>query len=178
MLEKTSEEHTKSLVQKDTGYVSKAEETMDVDSFGETEPPSDVAELKILEGKITSICASQFSGPLPPPEILIKYNDAVPDAAERILSMAEREAAHRHAKENKQTETDSRDSLLGIIFAFVLGCLPMILGTVIVIMTDNAIGTGAGLFLSVSGIGVIISHIIKGTTATWKNGKEKKQTKE
>jgi len=33
--------------------------------------------------------AYSFSGPLPPPEILEKYNQVVPGLAERIITMAE-----------------------------------------------------------------------------------------
>ena len=36
------------------------------------------------------------SGPLPTPEDLLKYNEAVPDAAERIVRQAEKEQTFRH----------------------------------------------------------------------------------
>jgi hypothetical protein len=35
-----------------------------------------------------------FSGPIPAPELLAKYNSALPGAADRIISMAEGEASH------------------------------------------------------------------------------------
>ena len=37
----------------------------------------------------------QFSGPLPPPDVLERYNQVVPDAANRIIAMAEQETGHR-----------------------------------------------------------------------------------
>ncbi len=40
-----------------------------------------------------------FQGPLPSPEVLIKYNDAVPNGAERLLTMAESQATHRQTIE-------------------------------------------------------------------------------
>jgi uncharacterized membrane protein len=43
---------------------------------------------------------THFSGPLPPPEILAKYNDALPNGAERIVAMAEGQMKHRQALEN------------------------------------------------------------------------------
>jgi uncharacterized membrane protein len=43
----------------------------------------------------TELSYSVHSGPLPPPEDLAKYNMIVPDAAERILRMAEKQQAHR-----------------------------------------------------------------------------------
>jgi uncharacterized membrane protein len=40
-----------------------------------------------------------FQGPLPSPDVLIRYNDAVPNGAERILVMAEGQATHRQGLE-------------------------------------------------------------------------------
>ena len=42
---------------------------------------------------LLSVRAS-FSGPLPPPELLKQYDEVVPGAADRIISMAEAEQAH------------------------------------------------------------------------------------
>lgn len=42
-----------------------------------------------------SLVAVQFEGPLPPPDMLAHYEDVVPGAAERILSLAERQQRHR-----------------------------------------------------------------------------------
>jgi uncharacterized membrane protein len=36
-----------------------------------------------------------FSGPLPPPEVLAHYNEVVPGAAERILTLTEEQSAYR-----------------------------------------------------------------------------------
>ncbi|MFH1760058.1 MAG: DUF2335 domain-containing protein [bacterium] len=38
---------------------------------------------------------ASFSGPIPHPQILQKYNEIVPDAAARIIKMAENQATHR-----------------------------------------------------------------------------------
>ena len=54
--------------------------------------------------------SSTFSGPLPPPETLIRYNDAVPDGAERIIALAERQAAHRMALESRVVDADIKRS--------------------------------------------------------------------
>lgn len=37
----------------------------------------------------------EFSGPLPPPQILGQYDEVLPGAAERILRMAEKQQDHR-----------------------------------------------------------------------------------
>lgn len=60
-----------------------------------------------------------YSGPLPQPDALAKYDQIVPGAAERIIRMAEKEMDHRHDTENKMTQNAIRTTYLGIIFAFV-----------------------------------------------------------
>ena len=49
-----------------------------------------------------------WSGPLPPPTLLAEYNDAVPDGAERIVSMVERQTAHRMEMEARTAKYDHR----------------------------------------------------------------------
>ncbi len=63
---------------------------------------------------------SAFVGPLPPPEILSKYEDAFPGSAERIFKMAENQADHRRNMEKESLKLASRDSLLGIITGFII----------------------------------------------------------
>ena len=47
-----------------------------------------------------------LSGPLPPPEMLAQYEEILPGAAERILSMAERQAEHRQKMERDESEAE------------------------------------------------------------------------
>lgn len=69
--------------------------------------------------------ASAFRGPIPPPQLLDAYNQIVPNAAERIISMAEREQEHRHHLEKNVIGSDVRRAdyglVLGFIVALVLG---------------------------------------------------------
>ncbi len=60
-----------------------------------------------------------FSGPLPHPETLARYNEIVPGSAERILSMAEEEMRFRHKNESIITKNVTRTAVMGIIFAFI-----------------------------------------------------------
>ncbi|MBW2608107.1 MAG: DUF2335 domain-containing protein [Deltaproteobacteria bacterium] len=61
---------------------------------------------KSAPNQILSASAQTFSWPLPPPEILAKYNSVLPDAAERIISMAENQATHRQRIESKVIESN------------------------------------------------------------------------
>lgn len=58
-------------------------------------------------------------GPIPDPESLARYDSIVPGAAERIISMAEKEAKHRHSIEIRSVKNSIGLSYLGVIFAFL-----------------------------------------------------------
>jgi uncharacterized membrane protein len=90
----------------------------------------------------------EFSGPLPPPEALEKYEAIIPNGAERIMAMAEEQGRHRRALEKKALDTDSRNSLLGVIFAFCLGLATVVGGVIIAYIGLPISGTifgGVGL---------------------------------
>lgn len=44
-----------------------------------------------VEKRLVQSTMEAFSGPLPPPAMLAQYNDVVPNGAERIMAMAERQ---------------------------------------------------------------------------------------
>ncbi len=65
------------------------------------------AGLRIDEGAATLMTEfTALSGPLPPPEMLAQYEEILPGAAERILSMAERQAEHRQKMERDESNAD------------------------------------------------------------------------
>lgn len=76
--------------------------------------------------------ASSFSGPVPPPELLVKYNEAVPNAAERILAMAEQQATHRQNLEKLAVQANCSTQKSGPVFGFIL-CLVAIVGGIFLI---------------------------------------------
>lgn len=63
--------------------------------------PSDLessnSETPSKEGSRLVMQLAQFSGILPPPELLKQYDKICPGLADRIMKMAEGEAAHRHS---------------------------------------------------------------------------------
>lgn len=85
-------------------------------------------EASALESpKRTSILVQQesWSGPLPPPDVLLEYN-FVENGAERIFKMAERQSEHRMRMEDKALDSDNsiltRGQWFGLVAALaVLG---------------------------------------------------------
>jgi len=88
------------------------------------------------------------SGPLPDPQYLEHYERIEPGTANRILTMAETQAAHRQKIEKIVITSNARDSLLGIVCAFGLGLATIVCGTIVIILGHGMYGTilgGAGL---------------------------------
>lgn len=65
---------------------------------------------------------AQYQGPLPLPAHLEEFERILPGAAERILSMVEKQSAHRQEIEKTVIRGDSRRSWIGL---FVGGFLAM-----------------------------------------------------
>ncbi|MDA3971512.1 MAG: DUF2335 domain-containing protein [Desulfobulbaceae bacterium] len=63
----------------------------------------------------------QHQGPIPAPAILQQYDDIIPGAAERILQMAEQDAAHQHAMHRNALDAQRFEVRRGQIFGFGIG---------------------------------------------------------
>lgn len=102
--------------------------------------------------EITAV--SQYSGPLPRPEDLIRYNEAVPGAAERIITMAEKEMSHRHETERKLVNNKIRLAYVSTILSFIsVLVLSALIGYSLYIGKFNtAIGVAIGAIASVAGV--------------------------
>ncbi len=72
--------------------------------------------------------ASLYSGPLPPPDFFERYNNTLPGAADRILTLAEDEAKHRRRLEDKSLNHNIFIAHIGQVFAFILGCIGLLGG--------------------------------------------------
>ena len=67
-------------------------------------------------------------GPIPNAEQLAKYESIFPGAADRIIAMAEKQSNHRHDIEKTIIKSNARDSLIGVLSAFILGVLTIVGG--------------------------------------------------
>jgi uncharacterized membrane protein len=70
----------------------------------------------------------QWSGPLPQPEALERYNQIVPTAAERIIRMAETQHDHRLAIEQEVVDSNVNSQKLGTILGFIVAMTAIIGG--------------------------------------------------
>ena len=74
-------------------------------------------------GPLTIQQTSIFSGPLPPPDTLAQYDDILTGAADRILSMAEKEQERRHQNENKIVYEQLKYRRLGMLIGGLIGII-------------------------------------------------------
>ena len=61
----------------------------------------------------------QWSGPVPSPDALAKYEEVVPGSAQTIISMAVKEQEHRHKMDDKDSKREYVISLVSMSFALL-----------------------------------------------------------
>ncbi len=97
--------------------------------------------------------AEMFSGPVPHPEIIERYEKIYPGAAKQIFEEYDRQVLHRHSIEKSVIKTDNIKSLLGVIFGFIVAMSTLIAGVVVWILKGVSLFAGG---LSFSGIALIV----------------------
>ncbi|MDM0534830.1 DUF2335 domain-containing protein [Clostridium perfringens] len=120
------------------------------------------------------IVKASFSGPLPHPGILRGYDEVCPGAADRIIKMAEDQMHHRQNMEKNFLHSNSRNSLLGIVFAFILGIV-IIIGGIYCVAIGKQV---SGLIFGGAGLSTIIIAFIRGTRMSIGEMKSKNDTED
>lgn len=94
---------------------------------------------------------SQWTGPLPSPDALERFNQVVEGGAERIVRMAEQEGKHRRRLENRWSLTESFLRIGGLLFAGIIA-LSGISAGVFLIFYDKPLGAVAPFLLAVGSL--------------------------
>lgn len=103
-----------------------------------------------------TVSAVFHQGPLPPPEELEKYNRATPDAADRIIAMAEHNQEHRQACEMLELKTATNSYKLGQWFGFIISAISLVGGFCLIYLDKQGLGT----FFGVGGIASLVLPLI------------------
>jgi len=93
-----------------------------------------------------------FEGPLPPPDVLEKYEAVTPGFAERIVKMAEAEQAHRHTLESTVVEKSFKEAERGQRYGLWIGVVAIVAGSI-------TAGMGATIAGSIIGGGGVIGLV-------------------
>lgn len=109
-------------------------------------------------------------GPIPDPETLAKYDSIIPNGAERIMIMAEKQSDHRMRLESSVITSQVKQSNIGQIFAFLIGLAALGASTYCIV---NGYEWG-GSILGVGGLTGLVTAFIKGRSQQEKNLEEKR----
>lgn len=114
-------------------------------------PPAQSTEISTITQSVS------FSGPIPPPGLLARYNEVIPNGAERIFAMAERQSIHRESLEAKVVEGNVASQARGSHYAFIICVVTIIGGFVLIGMGKNIYGISAviGSLATLAGVFVI-----------------------
>jgi uncharacterized membrane protein len=93
--------------------------------------------------------AASFSGPLPHPALLARYNELIPNGADRVMALAEKQSAHREKQEARVIDGNVRSQTRGSWFAFILS-LVIVSGALYLLHQGKNIG----------GLGAILAGIV------------------
>ena len=105
---------------------------------------------------VAQVTQASFAGPIPPPSLLSEYNDIVPDAANRILTMAEKQAEHRMALETFAVHSEVARSYWGLGAAALVALSIAGLAAAAIFTDHDAAGAALGTIDLVGIIGTFI----------------------
>jgi uncharacterized membrane protein len=100
-----------------------------------------------------TLSASTFSGPLPPPDVLAKYEQTLPGLAGRIVALTEQQSAHRRALESQHLTGTQRAQLRGQNLAFLIVIAGMISGTTLLLL-NKPIGGYTAMLTPLTGVAI------------------------
>lgn len=98
----------------------------------------------------------EFSGPLPPPAVMERYEAILPGAAERLMQEAEKASAHERIMNEKALTAATREAFMGQIFAFGIGTIGIIASVIIAIKGS---GIGSDIAAAILGGGTLASMV-------------------
>lgn len=102
---------------------------------------------------------TRFSGPLPPPEALARYEQILPGAADRITRMAEAQSAHRQGIETKVVDSNIAREKTGQWLGAGLYLFTIAAGTWLIAQGYNTGGLATVISSSVGAVSIFVIGI-------------------
>lgn len=124
---------------------------------------------QIIQGIVVSMRKTHI-GPLPDPETLAEYSEIIPNGAERIMQMAEKQLDHRMKMENKVIGGQMLQSNIGQFLAFLIGIAALVASTYCIVNGYE----WSGSLLGIGGLTGLVTAFIKGRSQQESNLKEKR----
>lgn len=102
-----------------------------------------------------------LSGPLPPPQILERYDRVVPGGAERIVGWVEKQSAHRQAMEQEKLRGDLQNEKRGQYFALIVTLATIAASTLLILQGKDT----SGLVLVITELAALAGVFVYGREA-------------
>ena len=112
-----------------------------------------------------------YSGPIPPPEILAKYDQLIPGSAAKIIEMAHKQSEHRMDLERKVVLGELRRANAGLWCAALVS-LSILAGGVVCILRGH---DTAGAAIVAIDMAAVITAFLVGTVQRRKERQQKAQ---
>lgn len=128
-----------------------------VSGLGGTNPPGGIDIERHLLGGAGSgpshvvFTTESYQGPVPPPDLIAAYEEAIPNGGQQVLGLANTEQAHRHRLEERQLEAAISAQRLVHVLTFLL-TLVIILGGFYLVEHNKEIGGYITIAVAASGI--------------------------
>ena len=98
-------------------------------------------EREVVKAMFMAISIKEsFRGPIPPPEMLAKYNDAFPDGAQQIFNLTKEQSVHRMDLEKSTIKEQQKQGRNGQIFGFILGFFGLLIAGLCAYTGHDAVG--------------------------------------
>lgn len=124
-------------------------------------PPD--SQLQLIE------MATHYRGPLPDPNTLAKYDQIVPNGAERIFKRFEEQSLHRMEIEKKVIQSNIEDSKRGQIFGFTIAMMFLIASFILAMLDHEVVASVLG---GTTVVGLVTTFVV-GRKSQAKELKEK-----
>jgi len=121
--------------------------------------------------QVSASVSQSYSGPLPPPELLGRFNQVIPNGAERLMIMVEQQHNHRIAIETTVVKNQQWQSTIGQYFALLITMAGLILSGWLIYRDHDVAGSAIG----VATIGSVAIAFITGQHKQASDLKTKKQ---
>jgi Predicted membrane protein (DUF2335) len=89
---------------------------------GSLSDPAILRHRRAFPAGLAFATATAFSGPIPPPDVLAKYERALPGLADRLVCIAERESDHRRALQRRAMRLSELGLAAGFAIAMTALC--------------------------------------------------------
>lgn len=130
-------------------------------------PVDKTAGKSVEERLVVEMTAKSWSGPVPPPEVVARYEEIQPGLADRMFRMAEKQSEHRQEMEKISVNAQAADIAAerqerrrGQYFGFGIAIAFIIAGTIAIVYGTTSAQIMGGIFGGGGAIGMVSLFVI------------------